>query len=139
MRRYSHAFSKDWDEKIWYWSNFRYHVDEDVDNLISFWNEIPGPKAFLFLTMETHAPYPYSLDLPEEHFVPQYHKREEQVWAIEAIDKAYGRLIDNIDNTDMLVFSDHGTLFFYEDGHDGHGQWEWHHKMFEVPFIRGRI
>ena len=64
--------------------------------------------------------------------------RERQIAAIEHVDALMGRLLSKCPpGTHVLVTSDHGELFG-EAGYFGHGP-IMHEKVFEVPFVEGRV
>lgn len=64
--------------------------------------------------------------------------RARQVDAVRYLDGVFERLFDTVpENTYITVTSDHGELFG-EDGYFGHGP-VFHEKVFEVPFVEGRI
>lgn len=57
---------------------------------------------------------------------------------IEYLDRLFEKLYEKVPaNTHIMVMSDHGELFG-EDGYFGHGPII-HEKVFEVPFLEGRI
>lgn len=64
--------------------------------------------------------------------------RARQVETVRYLDGVFERLFDMVPvNTYITVTSDHGELFG-EDGYFGHGP-VFHEKVFEVPFLEGRI
>ncbi|MGE0432820.1 MAG: sulfatase-like hydrolase/transferase [Planctomycetota bacterium] len=64
--------------------------------------------------------------------------RAQQVRCVEHLDAQFARLFPALpDNTWLIVTADHGELFG-EDGYFGHGPMT-HPKVFEVPFIEGRV
>lgn len=64
--------------------------------------------------------------------------RNRQVEAVRYLDGVFEKLFDLVPrNTYITVTSDHGELFG-EDGYFGHGP-VFHEKVFEVPFLEGRI
>jgi hypothetical protein len=64
--------------------------------------------------------------------------RQRQVAAVEYLDAVFARLFDLLpDDTWVIVTSDHGELFG-EDRYFGHGP-VMHEKVFEVPFVEGRV
>jgi hypothetical protein len=64
--------------------------------------------------------------------------RDRQIEAVRYLDTVFARLFDVVpDNTWIIVTSDHGELFG-EDGYFGHGP-IMHPKVFEVPYIEGRV
>ncbi len=64
--------------------------------------------------------------------------RDRQVKAVRYLDRVIEELFDLVpENTYITVTADHGELFG-EDGYFGHGPIQ-HDKVFEVPFIEGRI
>ena len=64
--------------------------------------------------------------------------RARQVDAVRYLDGVFEKLFDTVpENTYITVTSDHGELFG-EDGYFGHGP-VFHEKVFEVPFVEGRI
>jgi arylsulfatase A-like enzyme len=64
--------------------------------------------------------------------------RARQQRATEYVDGVIGRLFSELpDDTWVVVTSDHGELFG-EDGCFGHGPFT-HEKVFEVPFVEGRV
>lgn len=64
--------------------------------------------------------------------------RDRQVRAVGYIDSLFGKLCAAVPpGTWITITSDHGELFG-EDGYFGHGP-VFHEKVFEVPFLEGRI
>lgn len=64
--------------------------------------------------------------------------RERQVNAVRYLDRVVEELFDLAPkNTYVTITSDHGELFG-EDGYFGHGPIQ-HEKVFEVPFLEGRL
>jgi hypothetical protein len=64
--------------------------------------------------------------------------RQRQIRAIEYLDTVFEKLFDIVPkNTYITVTSDHGELFG-ENGYFGHGP-VMHEKVFEVPFLEGKI
>ncbi len=64
--------------------------------------------------------------------------KEKQRTNIEYLDKLFEKLYDLVpQNTHILVTADHGELFG-EEGYFGHGP-IFHEKVFEVPFVEGKI
>jgi hypothetical protein len=64
--------------------------------------------------------------------------KEKQITCIEYVDKLMGNLFNKCPkNTWIIIASDHGELFG-EDDFFGHGP-IFHKKVFEVPFIEGKI
>lgn len=64
--------------------------------------------------------------------------RERQIESVRYVDTVFARLFDIVpDNTWVIVTSDHGELFG-EDGYFGHGP-IMHPKVFEVPYVEGRV
>ncbi|OPL18076.1 MAG: metalloenzyme [Candidatus Aegiribacteria sp. MLS_C] len=64
--------------------------------------------------------------------------RARQVETVRYLDGVFEKLFDLVPkNTYITVTSDHGELFG-EDGYFGHGP-VFHEKVFEVPFLEGRI
>ncbi len=64
--------------------------------------------------------------------------RVRQVEAVRYLDRVFAQLFDLVPpNTYITVTADHGELFG-EDGYFGHGPIN-HEKVFEVPFIEGKI
>jgi len=64
--------------------------------------------------------------------------RERQVETVRYLDGVFEKLFDIVpENTYITVTSDHGELFG-EDGYFGHGP-VFHEKVFQVPFLEGRI
>jgi arylsulfatase A-like enzyme len=64
--------------------------------------------------------------------------RERQIDAVRYLDGVFARLFDLVPpNTWITVTADHGELFG-EDGYFGHGPIQ-HDKVFEVPFLEGRL
>ena len=104
-----------------------------------------GPPRFICsLLLDTHNPYhdgehTYRLDPhnPEKNF-------ENQVKSIEYVDRCFPHLIKAFNRpTDIIITSDHGDLFgplVSGYGHDSRMlSLRFHPKLFEVPFITGRI
>ncbi len=143
MTRYSHVFKPGWGFTKFYWSAFRYSIDKDIQRIIDIWNMTERPKLVVLLTMETHGPFPYSPDLTEEYFKNQKNVYDvtNQILAVEAIDKELNGLFSKIgdNNTIVSIFSDHGTLDPTLEGAKGHAFGLYHPKLFEVPFVRGKI
>ncbi len=64
--------------------------------------------------------------------------RQQQIRAVEYIDDLFDKLYQKCpSNTYFIVTSDHGELFG-EDGYFGHGP-IFHPKVFEVPFVEGKL
>ena len=64
--------------------------------------------------------------------------KDRQIDAIRYLDGVFEKLFDIVpDNTYITVTSDHGELFG-EEGYFGHGP-IMHEKVFEVPFLEGRL
>jgi hypothetical protein len=64
--------------------------------------------------------------------------RDRQVRALTGIEPVFEQLFDVVpSSTWMIVTSDHGELFG-EGGYFGHGPIA-HDKVFEVPFVEGRV
>lgn len=64
--------------------------------------------------------------------------RQRQIRAVEYLDKVVEELYDVVpDNTWITITADHGELFG-EGGYFGHGP-IMHEKVFEVPFIEGKL
>jgi len=64
--------------------------------------------------------------------------RERQINAVRYLDGIFEQLFDLVPpNTYVTVTADHGELFG-EDGYFGHGPIN-HEKVFEVPFVEGKI
>jgi arylsulfatase A-like enzyme len=64
--------------------------------------------------------------------------RRRQIEAVRYLDGVFERLFDVVPpNTYVTVTADHGELFG-EDGYFGHGPIH-HEKVFEVPFVEGKI
>jgi Sulfatase len=64
--------------------------------------------------------------------------RQRQVRAVKYLDNVVEELFDTVPkNTYITITSDHGELFG-EDGYFGHGPIQ-HEKVFEVPFVEGKI
>ena len=64
--------------------------------------------------------------------------RERQIETVRYVDGVFARLFDLVpDNTWVIVTSDHGELFG-EEGYFGHGP-IMHPKVFEVPYVEGRV
>jgi len=64
--------------------------------------------------------------------------RERQVAAVKYLDRVVEELFDTVPkNTYVTITSDHGELFG-EEGYFGHGPIQ-HKKVFEVPFVEGKI
>jgi len=64
--------------------------------------------------------------------------RARQIEAVRYLDRVFARLFDIVPaNTYMTVTADHGELFG-EGGYFGHGPIN-HDKVFEVPFVEGKI
>ncbi len=64
--------------------------------------------------------------------------RDRQVAAVSYLDGVFATMFERLpDDTWVIVTSDHGELFG-EDGYFGHGPVN-HPKVFEVPFVEGRV
>lgn len=64
--------------------------------------------------------------------------QDRQIHAVEYLDGVFARLFDSLpDDTWVVVTSDHGELFG-EEHYFGHGP-VMHEKVFEVPFVEGRV
>jgi hypothetical protein len=119
------------------------------------------PSFYLLNVGETHYPYALPTEDPSQwprvsglHGVLKHMDRDEdappwtradldlmrerQVAAVRYLDGVFERLYDAVpDDTWLIVTSDHGELFG-EDGYFGHGP-IMHEKVFEVPFVEGRV
>jgi hypothetical protein len=122
------------------------------------------PSFYLLNTGETHYPYALpdedpstwprlsgvhgvfkSLDDEQATSEPAFFNqdvlselRDRQIEAVRYLDGVVERLFNLVpSNTWIIVTSDHGELFG-EDGFFGHGPIA-HDKVFEVPFIEGRV
>lgn len=145
------AFLKEFDEKQFIKYEGESAVEEIVDDAIHFYAS--NDKTFIvLLLMETHTPIydgvkakiPYPVQRPDS--VYSFQRR-----AVEFIDGKLSRLFDAVKEsgrkTDVIITSDHGELL---------GPARWGHnpgdltfynrsritfseKLFEVPFIRGKI
>lgn len=155
------AFSRSFDSYRLMPKHNQFHTM--VDELRMTKNE---PQFHFFNLGETH--YPYLLpgesaerDLPRVHglhgtlrhmgdsasargkirlFTSRQMKqmKERQLAAIEYVDTKLGKLFDLCpEKTHFIVTSDHGELFG-EDGYFGHGP-ILHPKVFEVPFVEGKL
>ena len=64
--------------------------------------------------------------------------RERQVDTVRYLDKVFEELYDHVpENTHIIITADHGELFG-EEGYFGHGP-IMHDKVFEVPYVEGKI
>lgn len=64
--------------------------------------------------------------------------RQRQLDAVRYLDEVFARLFDTVPaNTYITVTADHGELFG-EEGYFGHGPIN-HEKVYEVPFVEGKI
>ena len=64
--------------------------------------------------------------------------RQRQIDAVKYLDTVVEELLDVVPrNTYITVTADHGELFG-EDGYFGHGPIQ-HEKVFEVPFVEGKV
>lgn len=64
--------------------------------------------------------------------------RQQQIACVEYVDGQLGRLFQKAPaNTHFVITADHGELFG-EEGYFGHGP-IFHEKVFEVPFIEGKL
>jgi hypothetical protein len=64
--------------------------------------------------------------------------RQRQITAVRYLDKVVEELFDSVPkNTWITITSDHGELFG-EDGYFGHGP-IYHEKVFQVPFLEGKL
>ena len=64
--------------------------------------------------------------------------RQRQIETVRYLDGVFARLFDIVPtNTYVTVTADHGELFG-ENGYFGHGP-IWHEKVFEVPFVEGKV
>lgn len=131
---------------------------------VQFWEE--QPSFYLLNVGETH--YPYALAGEPREAWPTLHGvhgvfkhfdqhaiggkirrttfnaaklkelRARQVSAVKFLDSAMEELFDTVPkNTYITITSDHGELFG-EEGYFGHGPIQ-HPKVFEVPFLEGKI
>jgi hypothetical protein len=137
MELYRDTFSRgfvDYDVK----SAFRYEVHNMVDKIQEIYNTVNRPKYIFLLLMETHQPYLYKKHHTEEYLNAKYHPITNQIKALEAIDRDFGRLTRFLEgtNTDLLIFSDHGDLDLKIEGAQGHGPSKFHPKLFEIPYGR---
>jgi hypothetical protein len=64
--------------------------------------------------------------------------RQRQIKAVKYLDRVVEELFDTVPkNTFITITADHGELFG-EDGYFGHGPVQ-HEKVFQVPFVEGKI
>jgi len=146
-----------------------YKLMEDHNDFAGMIEEMtfsPGQPTFFFFNLgETHYPYMLSKEeAPILHGVHGVFKeldqkrspgesapadqffnlkelqrlRRQQIKACQHVDSLLGRLFDKApDSTHFIITADHGELFG-EDGFFGHGP-IFHPKVFEVPFLEGKI
>lgn len=120
------------------------------------------PVFYFFNLGETHYPYMLAAaDLPQlsgvhgvlrglaqggttsepaAFFDPDLMARlhAQQVRCVEHVDALFGRMLSKCPRgTHIIVTADHGELFG-EDGYFGHGP-IMHEKVFEVPFLEGKV
>ncbi len=134
----------------------------DFGGMIGEMTSPPGQPLFCFCNLgETH--YPYMLEAAEvprlsgvhgvlgnlgqgqEAAEPPFFNAElmqrlhdQQVRCVEHVDELCARLLAKCPaGTHLIVTADHGELFG-EDGYFGHGP-IMHDKVFEVPFLEGKI
>jgi hypothetical protein len=99
------------------------------------WPRISGVHG-VFKKLASGAP-----DEPAQEFFDQAKLDElhcRQVSAVEYLDQVFEALFDKVpENTWITITADHGELFG-EGGYFGHGP-IMHEKVFEVPFIEGKL
>jgi hypothetical protein len=113
------------------------------------------PSFYLFNVGETHYPYALIDEPPEEwprisggklkgkveKFFDETKMemlRQRQIRAVKYLDKVVEELFDIVpENTWITITADHGELFG-ENGYFGHGPIN-HEKVFEVPFVEGKL
>lgn len=117
-------------------THYPYALPQETEN---DWPKLHGVHG-IFKHLDDHLGKEYS-DQKEEPFFDQAKMaelRQRQVTAVSYLDGLFERLYDLVPaNTYITVTSDHGELFG-EDGYFGHGP-VMHEKVFEVPFLEGKI
>jgi Sulfatase len=109
--------------------------DEDP----SEWPRISGVHGVFKRLDEREQDQPHPTE-PREFFdqAKMRELRDRQVKAVEYLDGVFARLFEQLpDDTWVIVTSDHGELFG-EERYFGHGP-IMHEKVFEVPFVEGRV
>ena len=105
---------------------------------VSEWPRISGVHGLLKRLDDDRAHAASDADAPFFESTQLNQLRERQVRAVEYLDSVFEQLFDLVPkNTWIIVTSDHGELFG-EDGYFGHGPIA-HDKVFEVPFLEGRL
>lgn len=126
------------------------HVEAVVDELESVVHGIKEisrkhPIFIMCLLLDTHRPYYFGSE--EEDLDPKYPDRNfrNQVRAVENIDVHFPSMLEPILKktkhfTRVFITSDHGELFGPDYwSHDPCNNLEFDRKLFEIPFIEGRV
>lgn len=103
------------------------------------WPKISGVHG-IFKHLDDHIVGGKLLEQKEKHFDQAKLKvlRQRQIDAVRYLDTVVEELLDTVPkNTYVTITADHGELFG-EDGYFGHGPVQ-HDKVFEVPFVEGKI
>jgi len=117
-------------------THYPYALPQETEN---DWPKLHGVHG-IFKHLDDHLDAEYSGEKEEPFFdqVKMAELRQRQVRAVSYLDGLFERLYDMAPaNTYITVTSDHGELFG-EDGYFGHGP-VMHEKVFEVPFLEGKI
>lgn len=107
-------------------------------------NQVGAPVFVVLLLMDTHTPYRWGDEAKTLGWVKDpKHNFDNQVKAIEYIDKIFPRLIAPFEGkgiTDVIITSDHGDLHGPEyHGHSPTYKLKFDEDLFKIPFIRGEI
>jgi len=103
------------------------------------WPRISGVHG-IFKHLDDHIVGGKLLVQKEKHFDQKKLRtlRDRQIDAVKYLDTVVEELLDKVPkNTYITITADHGELFG-EDGFFGHGPVQ-HEKVFEVPFVEGKI
>ena len=103
------------------------------------WPRISGVHG-IFKHLDDHIVGGKLLVQKEKHFDRAKLRtlRDRQIDAVKYLDRVVEELLDKVPkNTYITITADHGELFG-EDGFFGHGPVQ-HSKVFEVPFVEGKV
>lgn len=118
-------------------THYPYALPDEPENK---WPRISGVHG-VFKHLDDHIVGGKLVDEEEVKFFDQEkldELKERQINTVRYIDKVVERLFDIVPpNTYITITSDHGELFG-EEGYFGHGP-IMHNKVFEVPFMEGKI
>ena len=113
-------------------THYPYALADEPPNL---WPRISGVHG-VFKKLASNTPDEPVQEFFNQEKLDELHKR--QVHTVEYLDGVIEELFDKVpENTWITITADHGELFG-EGGYFGHGP-IMHEKVFEVPFIEGKL